>query len=103
VSQELAVWTVLLSSLCGANLPFLTERLLGIFRWRGEKSLAIRLLEMTFFYAFVGIVGKLLEHHAGQIAPQGWEFYAVTAAMFLTLGFPGFIYRYLLRRRNDRA
>lgn len=103
MSQELAVWTVLLCALCGANAPFLTERLLGIFRWRGEKPLFIRLLEIVFFYALVGAVGKLLEHRAGQIASQGWDFYAVTAALFLTLGFPGFIYRYLLRRRHDHS
>lgn len=103
MSQELAVWTVLICALCGANLPFLTERLLVIFRWRSEKSLAIRLLEMAFFYTLVGAIGKVLEHRAGQIAPQGWGFYAVTAALFLTLGFPGFIYRYLLRRRHDRS
>ena len=35
---------------------------------------------------------------AGQIAAQGWEFYAITAALFLTFAFPGFVWRYLLRR-----
>ena len=47
----------------------------------------------------VGGVGLALEQSAGQIYPQGWEFYAVTAALFLTLAFPGFVYRYLLRHR----
>ena len=45
-----------------------------------------------------GGIGKALEAHAGQIHPQDWEFYAVTAALFLTLAFPGFVYRYLLKR-----
>jgi hypothetical protein len=44
-------------------------------------------------------VGLALEQHQGQIYPQGWEFYAITGAMFLTLAFPGFVYRYLGRRR----
>jgi len=35
-----------------------------------------------------------------QIAPQGWEFYAVTGALFLTFAFPGFVYRYLYKNRN---
>ncbi|MEY4711160.1 MAG: hypothetical protein RIS88_610, partial [Pseudomonadota bacterium] len=35
----------------------------------------------------------------GQNAPQGWEFYAVTVTLFLTLAFPGFVYRYLYQRR----
>jgi hypothetical protein len=37
-----------------------------------------------------------------QIAPrhsQNWEFYAVTACLFLVFAFPGFTYRYLWRRR----
>ncbi len=50
-------------------------------------------------YFIVGAVGLLLEKRAGQIAPQQWEFYAVTGTLFVTLAFPGFVYRYLLRRR----
>ena len=42
----------------------------------------------------------LLERRAGQNAPQGWEFYAITGTLFLTLAFPGFVYRYLLRRHS---
>jgi hypothetical protein len=41
-----------------------------------------------------------MENALGQIAPQGWEFYAVSGAMFLTLAFPGFVWRYLWRRRG---
>lgn len=94
---------MLLCALCGANFPFMSERLVGVYRVRSEKSLGLRLLEMLFFYLLVGAVGKLLEHRAGQIAPQGWEFYAITFALFLTFGFPGFVYRYLLRRRHERS
>jgi len=47
----------------------------------------------------VGGIGLLLEKRAGQIAHQQWEFYAVTGALFITLAFPGFVYRYLLRHR----
>ena len=39
-----------------------------------------------------------MERAVGQNQSQGWEFYAVTGAMFLTLAFPGFVYRYLVRR-----
>ena len=42
----------------------------------------------------------LLERRAGQIYPQGWEFYAITATLFLTLAFPGFVWRYLTKRRS---
>ena len=39
--------------------------------------------------SLVGGFGLLLEQRAGQIAPQGWEFYAITGALFITLAFPG--------------
>jgi hypothetical protein len=48
----------------------------------------------------VGAVGLFLENRAGQIAPQKWEFYAITVALFFTLAFPGFVYRYLLKRKG---
>jgi hypothetical protein len=64
------------------------------------KSLPWRLLELVLLYFVVGGIGLALEHHAGQIAPQGWEFYAITGTMFVTLAFPGFVYRYLLHRRD---
>jgi len=51
-------------------------------------------------YLLVGALGLGLEQAAGQIAPQGWEFYAATGALFLTLAFPGFVYRYLFLRRR---
>ena len=43
-------------------------------------------------------VATPLERHLGQIASQDWEFYAVTGELFLTLAFPGFVFRYLLKR-----
>lgn len=55
--------------------------------------------KLVLMYFIVGAVGLLLEKRAGQIAPQQWEFYAVTGTLFVTLAFPGFVYRYLLRRR----
>jgi hypothetical protein len=33
-------------------------------------------------------------------SPQGWEFYAVTGALFITLAFPGFVWRYLVKHRD---
>ena len=67
---------------------------------KNPKSLALRLLELVLLYFIVGGMALLLEQRAGQIAPQGWEFYAVTGALFLTLAFPGFVYRYLYKRHH---
>ena len=60
----------------------------------------LRLGELVVWYFLVGGFALLLERRAGQIAAQRWEFYAVTATLFITLAFPGFVYRYLLRRHG---
>jgi hypothetical protein len=90
---------VLVLAFCAANLPFLTERLLGLAPLAHGKNLAIRLAELVVLYFVVGGIGLGLEKRAGQIAPQGWEFYAITAALFLTFAFPGFVWRYLHKRK----
>lgn len=100
MSQALSVWVVIVAAFVASNLPFLTERLFGIWALgpARRKGLALRLLELLVFYLLVGALGLGLEQRLGQIAPQGWEFYAITVALFLTLAFPGFVYRYLARR-----
>ena len=100
MSQSLQIGVVLVLALLAANLPFVNHRVLLLGPVHAPKSLAWRLLELVLLYFVLGGMGLLLEKQAGQIAPQGWEFYAVTGAMFLTLAFPGFVYRYLLRHRG---
>jgi len=89
---------VIALALAAANWPFVTQRWLLLGPRRADKPLVLRLLEWLLLYFTVGGVALWLEARAGQIAPQGWEFYAVTAALFLTLAFPGFVWRYLVRR-----
>src|SRR4051812_5431678 len=100
MSQTASVWLVILLALVAANLPFLTQRALGVIALRNPKSLLVRLGELLVMYLVVGAVGLLLERRAGQISPQGWEFYAITVALFLTLAFPGFVWRYLFKHRS---
>ncbi|UJW78922.1 DUF2818 family protein [Hydrogenophaga sp. SL48] len=100
MNHSLSIWLVLLAAVAGANLPFLNQRWLGVIPRASAKSLGIHLLELVIWYFLVGALGLALERSAGQIAPQGWEFYATTAALFLTLAFPGFVYRYLFKRRG---
>jgi hypothetical protein len=97
LAPNAAVWLVILAAVVAANLPFLTQRLFLALRLAQGKSLAWRLLELLAYYLLVGLLGLLLERNVGRIAPQGWEFYAVTAALFVTLAFPGFVWRYLLK------
>ncbi len=99
MSSTFASWVVVLVALVAANLPFLNERWLALVPRQNQaaKSWVFRLLELVLLYFVVGAVGLGLELREGQIAPQGWEFYAITGTMFLTLAFPGFVYRYLMR------
>lgn len=100
MDQTAAVWLVLGTAFIAANLPFVNERWFVFGPRRAPKALAVRLLELVVLYGLVGALGLGLEQYAGQIYPQGWEFYATTATLFLTLAFPGFVYRYLYKKRN---
>jgi len=100
MSQTVSIWLVILAALCAANLPFVNQRLMAVLPMARPKTLAIRLGELLVFYFLAGGLGLLLEQRAGQVAAQGWEFYAITAAMFVTLAFPGFTWRYLMKHRK---
>jgi Protein of unknown function (DUF2818) len=99
-SLSASVWLVIFVAVLAANMPFVARRFLIIFQLKARKTLGLRLLELGIFYFTAGGLGLLLENRIGQIAPQGWEFYAITGALFITLAFPGFIYRYLLKHRE---
>ncbi|MDO9002692.1 MAG: DUF2818 family protein [Aquabacterium sp.] len=93
-----AVVAVLLVAMLAANAPFLNNRLFLLGPTRVPKSLFVRLLELLVYASLVFGLGRALEAQLGQTSPQRWEFYAVGALTFLTLAFPGFVWRYL--RRN---
>ena len=99
MNQTVSVWLVVALALLAANLPFISNRVLLVYRLKSPKNLAVRVAEMVFWYVVVGGIALLLEQRAGQIAPQGWEFYAITATLFVTFAFPGFVFRYLFKHR----
>lgn len=73
--------------------------------WRNRgrkvhKSFFERFLELLVFYALVGVLGFALEANLGNRFQQGWEFYAITLSLFLVLAYPGFVWRYLMKRRR---
>src|SRR5690606_17945745 len=74
--------------------------------WKGKapgtKSFFERLLELLTLYALVGALGFAFVAYLGSVFPQNWEFYAVTLCLFLVMGYPGFVYRYLLRKHKKR-
>ena len=99
MSQSAPVWLVVLLALLAANLPFINQRFMLVYRLSAAKHLSLRLLELVLWYFVVGAVALALEHQFGQIAPQGWEFYAITGTLFVTFACPGFVLRYLLKLR----
>lgn len=99
MTQTVSVWLVVGLALLAANLPFISNRLLLVYRLAGSKNLALRLAELVFWYFVVGGLALLLEQSVGQIASQGWEFYAITGTLFITFAFPGFVFRYLFKHR----
>ena len=100
MSQTASVWLVVMAALLLANLPFISNRLFVFYALVSPKSLALRLAELVVGYFMVGGLGLFLEQRSGQIAVQGWEFYAITGTLFVTFAFPGFVYRYLFKRRH---
>lgn len=99
MSQSFGALLLVLIAFGAANLPFLNQRRWFVMAGALPKSLGVRMLELLALYFVVGLLGLALEKNAGQLAPQGWGFYAITGTMFLTFSFPGFCYRYLLKRR----
>jgi hypothetical protein len=56
-------------------------------------------LELITLYFILGFIIRYAEHaKMGQVATQKWEFYAITACLFLVLAFPGFIYRFFWKK-----
>ncbi|GAB3390392.1 DUF2818 family protein [Massilia agri] len=111
MDSSLASWLVVAIALAAANLPFLTERVFGFIPLKPNtpgdgavssprtKSFPLRLLELIVLYFVVGFLARALESRIGGVFAQNWEFYAVTGCLFLVLAFPGFVLRYLRKRR----
>ena len=92
---------LLILAFVAANLPFLVERIFFVVQPKvGSKKIAWRLLELVVMFFVIGGIALLLEGKIGDIHKQNWEFYAINAALFVVFAYPGFVYRYLWRRRG---
>lgn len=93
-------FTTLMLAFVAANLPWFSDKLFYIVRLKStDKNLAWCLLELVILYFMIGGISLYAEHVVyGQVAKQGWEFYAVTFSLFLVFAFPGFIYKILLKK-----
>ena len=102
----LASWLVIAVAIAFANLPFVNESVFGVLplaparNAAHAKFFAVRLLELFVLYFVVGALARLLESRIGNAFPQTWEFYAISGCLFVVLAFPGFVVRYLVKRRN---
>ncbi|MQQ99186.1 DUF2818 family protein [Glaciimonas soli] len=92
-------WIVILLAVLAANLPFINERLFALIPLKA-KSVWLRIVELFVLYALVGVIANVLESRLGNAFTQTWEFYAITACLFLVLAFPGFVYRYLRKKHS---
>jgi hypothetical protein len=105
VDASLASWLVIAVAIAFANLPFVNERVFGFIPLKPAlgkahaKYFAVRLLELFVLYFVVGALARLLESRIGGVFAQTWEFYAITGCLFVVLAFPGFVARYLHKRR----
>jgi hypothetical protein len=105
MNQTLAVWLLIALAAVSANLPFLNERVFALFAWRkggapAVKPFWLRMVEVLVFYVVVGLIGFAFESALGNPFPQGWQFYAIGLCLFLVLGYPGFVIRYLHKRHK---
>ncbi|GAA4331048.1 DUF2818 family protein [Pigmentiphaga soli] len=103
MKQTLAIYVLIALAVVTANLPFLTERVFGAlpFRRGGQAAIKpfwLRLAEVLVLYLLVGAIGVGFEASLGNVFPQGWQFYAITLTLYLVLAYPGFVYRYLMKR-----
>lgn len=96
MNTGVAAFILLLLAIVLASLPFVTERLFLI--WSRQKSVWLRLGELLVYYGIFLGLGLGLEQYIGRRHPQEWQFFAITALMFLVLAYPSYVWRYLKRR-----
>lgn len=100
--QSLSGLLILLAAVALANAPFVTERAFGVLRVARGKSAGLRFLELLLYYFVALGIAIGVETRFGPRYPQGWEFYGITACLFVVLGYPGFVWRYLKRHPGQR-
>lgn len=99
LNQSVAVWLLIVLAFVTANLPFINERLFSVVALKrySVKPPFMIIAELIIWYVIVGLLGYAFETALVNPFPRGWEFYAITLCIFMVLGFPGFVYRYLIK------
>jgi hypothetical protein len=96
--MSISGWFILTLALSMANLPFSTGRFCGVISLRHGKRLWVYFVEFALMYLILGSTAYALEAREGMVFVQGWQFYAITVSLLVVFSFPGFVFRFLLRR-----
>ena len=89
---------LILLALLAANLPWFSDKLFYVVSVK-DKHLGWCLLELFILYFVVGTIAYFVERSSmGQVASQGWQFYATTGSLFIVFAFPGFVWRTMWRK-----
>jgi hypothetical protein len=100
-NTQVATWVLLICAFVAANLPWLSERFL-LVRALDHKRVWMRLLEWLLLYGVVGALATGMELRMyGTLHAQRWEFFVVTACLFMVFALPGFLYRHVLKKLLD--
>jgi len=99
MSVDNAVYLLLVTSMVLANIPWIMSQRLFLFIQVATKPFWINVIEWFTYFMLMGVISYLLEEKVmGHVKTQEWEFYAINLFMFAIFSFPGFIYRYNLKR-----
>lgn len=93
MNNEQAALLALMLAAALANLPF--ARLVTIRRWHGAAQDAVGWL---LCYVLWMAAAASFESALGKSVPKDWEVWAVSAALFAVLAFPGIVWRHLLKK-----
>lgn len=105
MSIDLAINLLIITAIILANLPWIMARHLFLFfSLKKEKPFLLALFEMSVYFLITVLLGYLLEGKTmGNHTAQGWEFWTTVTFLFIIFAFPGFIYRYNLRKFFRKA
>jgi len=100
-NQTVAVWLLILLALAAANLPFMNERLFGLFSLTkvAVKPVWLVVVEVLVYFVLTAVIGLAFETTLSNPFPNSMTLVTIGFCIFLVLGFPGFVFRYLLKRK----
>ena len=97
-----SMYILLALTLLFANLPFLTQRVLG-FLPVARKHFGYHLIELAIGFALTAVFAYILESRSGSVHEQGWAFYVVAVCLYLVFAFPAFVWRYFSHSRHKES